>query len=129
MMRRTVPGPFSASDLGGGRWHLATRGAAVEVFMRGPAPGAADALADPSVTTLELDWHAAGVRVTVARRHGTSRLEAESVIIHEPKPRLYESLPLAGFDSRAQRFWRRVFTLMRLPGGRLLLNVIARRKK
>jgi hypothetical protein len=129
MMRRTVAGPFSASDLGGGRWHLATRGAAVELFLRGIAPGATEALTDPSISTLEFDWYAAGVRVTVARRHGASRVDADSVIIHEPRPRLYQALPLAGFDPRAQRFWRRVFLLMRLPGGRRLLNVIARRRK
>jgi hypothetical protein len=129
MMRRTLAGPFCVSDLGGGRWHLTTRGAAAELFLRGAASGAAAALTDPNVATLEFDWHAAGVRVTTAGRHGASRFEAVSVIIHEPRPRLYQALPLAGFDQRAQRFWRRVFILMRLPGGRLLLNIIARRRK
>jgi hypothetical protein len=129
MMRRTLAGPFCASDLGSGRWHLTTRGATAELFLHGAASGAGDALTDPSVTTLEFEWHTSGVRVTVARRLGATRFETVGVIIHEPKPRLYQALPLAGFDQRARRFWRRVFLLMRLPGGRLLLNIIARRRK
>jgi hypothetical protein len=42
---------------------------------------------------------------------------------------LYEALPLAGFDATARRFWRRVFLLVRLPGGRYLLRLIAQRKR
>jgi hypothetical protein len=39
---------------------------------------------------------------------------------------LYDSLPLADFDRSAQRFWNRVFRVMRLPGGRFLLRFLAR---
>jgi hypothetical protein len=50
-------------------------------------------------------------------------------IVHEPLPKLYAELPLAGFDERARRFWRRVFRLVRIPGGRHLLGVLARRPR
>jgi hypothetical protein len=33
---------------------------------------------------------------------------------------------LADFDARARRFWRRVFVLVRIPGGRRLLGMLAR---
>jgi len=37
---------------------------------------------------------------------------------------LYAALPLAQFDRRARRFWRRVFLLVRIPGGRSLLGML-----
>jgi hypothetical protein len=38
-------------------------------------------------------------------------------------------LPLVSFDDKARRFWRRVFRLVRIPGGRHLLGVLARRNR
>jgi hypothetical protein len=54
---------------------------------------------------------------------------AQSASIQEPQNALYERLPLASFDARAQRFWRRVFLLARLPGGAALLRALARRRR
>jgi hypothetical protein len=51
------------------------------------------------------------------------------VIVHEPLGRMYESLPLAGIDANARRFWRRVFWLVRLPGGRYLLKLLTRGRR
>jgi len=56
-------------------------------------------------------------------------LKTRNAIIHEPLTRLYEGLPLASFDPAARRFWRRVFRLVRIPGGRHLLRFIARRSR
>jgi hypothetical protein len=53
-------------------------------------------------------------------------VEAAAAIVHEPLGRLYESLPLANIDANARRFWRRVFRLVRLPGGRYLLKLLTR---
>jgi hypothetical protein len=39
---------------------------------------------------------------------------------------LYESLPLVSIDANARRFWRRVFRLVRIPGGRFLLKLLTR---
>jgi hypothetical protein len=44
--------------------------------------------------------------------------------VHEPLQDLYEGLPLASIDADARRFWRRVFRLVRLPGGRYLLRLL-----
>jgi len=49
-------------------------------------------------------------------------VKARSAIVHEPLPRLYEALPLVSLDAKARRFWRRVFRLVRIPGGRYLLG-------
>ncbi len=38
---------------------------------------------------------------------------------------LYDSLPLVKFDADARRFWRRVFGLVRIPGGRYLLKFLS----
>jgi hypothetical protein len=54
---------------------------------------------------------------------------AASAIVHEPLERLYESLPLASIDADARRFWRRVFRLVRIPGGRYLLKVLTRARR
>ncbi len=53
-------------------------------------------------------------------------VRAQSVIVHEPLARLYEALPLVTLDAKARRFWRRVFRLVRIPGGRYLLGALAR---
>jgi hypothetical protein len=38
-------------------------------------------------------------------------------------------LPLASIDADARRFWRRVFRLVRIPGGRYLLKVLTRARR
>ena len=65
--------------------------------------------------------------LTSASRRRT--LHAQSVIVHEPLMRLYETLPLVSLDEKAKRFWRRVFFLVRVPGGRYLLRILARRSR
>ncbi len=129
MTRCTLPGPFSSKDLGHGRWLLTNASAPSEVLLRIESPAAAEFLAAENITKLDLDWRTGTVMVTVTRRQGVSRLDADSAIVHEPKVRLYDALPLTGFDPAAKRFWRRVFALMRIPGGRWLLRLIARRRR
>ena len=127
-MRKMVSGPFSVRNLGAGAWHLASNGeSGAEMFVRGAGPHAPELLQDPTVSGLSLDWRADGVRIAVAGAAGVRHLTARTVVVHEPRPRLYENLPLAGFDADAKRFWRRIFRLIRIPGGRLLLRYIARR--
>ncbi|MEA3151612.1 MAG: hypothetical protein QOD56_2551 [Gammaproteobacteria bacterium] len=130
MTRRSVSGPFSAQHLGSGAWQLTTRAAnPVQIHLQIAGPAAADALQDPGLQRLDFDWRDSGVAVTLTRAAGTAAFKARTVILHDPKANLYESLPLAGFDADAQRFWKRVFRLMRIPGGRLLLGVMARRNR
>ena len=132
-IRRTLTGPLSTRDLGGGLWQVTAgtpaAAAALELYLRIPAAADAMLLTQPGIRRLDVAWGADGVVVHVAGASRTGVLEASSAIIHEPQNRLYDALPLAGFDAQARRFWRRVFLLVRIPGGRHLLRLIARRKR
>jgi hypothetical protein len=127
-MHKTLSGPFSVRNLGAGAWHLVSgETSGTEIYLRGAGALAPELLQDPTVSRLDLDWRNEGVKIAVAGTAGVRHLTARTVVVHEPRPRLYKSLPLAGFDADAQRFWRRVFRLIRIPGGRFLLRYIARR--
>lgn len=126
-MRRTANGPFSAQDLGNGAWYLTAGGA--EIYLRTARCDVPDCLKRARVTRLDLEWRDDGVNVVLTADSGTDRIEAETAIIHEPRNDLYESVALAAFDSAAMRFWKGVFRLMRLPGGRFLVTLIARRRR
>jgi hypothetical protein len=66
------------------------------------------------------------VLLTFMRGNRVATVEAAGAIVHEPLGHLYESLPLVSIDADARRFWRRVFRLVRIPGGRYLLKVLTR---
>jgi hypothetical protein len=101
-MRCHLAGAFAAQDLGGGAWRLARRHPEpAEVWLRGVDAGAAEVFASQDAGD----------------------------IVHEPLAQLYEGLPLARTDPKSRRFWRRVFWLVRIPGGRLLLAAVARRTR
>ncbi len=140
-MNYSVAGPFSAVDAGGGDWWLSGGTPAgvpsevssevssgVQILLRGAGPSAVQLFADlPRIERVALDWSRDIVIVTLTRAGGVATLTAHSAIVHEPQQNFYRCLPLADFDADAQRFWRRVFRLMRIPGGRFLLGVMTRR--
>lgn len=129
-MTRTLTGGFRAQDLGAGAWQLTTGAAGgPQIYVRGAEPGAAHSMRGVSSSAVAVEWRNDGVLVTLTSSAGTRRLTARSAIIHEPLPGLYAGLPLASFDGDARRFWRRVFRLVRIPGGRHLLGLIARRAR
>jgi hypothetical protein len=129
-MLRTVTGKFRARNLGAGVWQLWTGAlSGPEIYLRGAGPDAPELLQEVSITGLRCEWRVDEVKVALTLPNGVRYLTAKSAIIHEPQARLYESLPLAGFDSDAKRFWKRVFLLMRIPGGRFLLGLVARRNR
>jgi hypothetical protein len=129
MPQRTLSGPIQVQHLGGGLWQL-TAGAAgaVRVYLRIPSGSRCAALEQRPIQQLVLQWRDGGVTVSVTADSSVRVLEATTAVIHEAQHRLYEALPLAGVDARARRFWRRVFWLIRIPGGRYLLRLIARRR-
>ena len=130
MRRCSLAGPFRAQLLGSGLWHLtAAQPHPVQIYLRTAEPGASEVLKDTSLEQVDLEWQDDGVAVTTTRAKRIATLHASSAIVHEFRDGLYDSLPLAGFDSDAQRFWKRVFRLMRIPGGRLLLGLVARRNR
>lgn len=99
---------------------------AIDVYVRGTGPDAAASLG-ATLDGLVVEWLAQGVVLTTIRGAGQTSIKAQGAIIHEPRPQLYDALPLASFDASARRFWQRVFSLVKLPGGRYLLGKLARR--
>ena len=128
--QRTVSGRFQSQDLGSGAWHLSTGAAAgPEIYLTGTEPEAAESLRGADASAVAFDWRDDGVLVTLSTAEGTAALKARNAIIHEPLTSLYAGLPLASFDDAARSFWRRVFRLVRIPGGRYLLRLIARHSR
>jgi len=125
-MQKTVSGPFTVRNLGAGSWQLTTP-IGIEIQLRGVGAAAPEILQEAGLEALALEWNTDAVRVTARDARGVRSLVSRSALVHEPRPRLYETLPLASFDADAQRFWRRIFRLIRIPGGRYLLRFIARR--
>jgi hypothetical protein len=129
-MRRNLPGKFLMRELGAGGWRLSRSEPAIAyVYLRGADSSADEVLRTASVSDIDIEWRAATVELTLTSGARRRTLRAQSVIVHEPLMRLYETLPLVSLDEKAKRFWRRVFFLVRVPGGRYLLRILARRSR
>jgi hypothetical protein len=129
-MRRHLGGIFAAQRLESGAWQLARKEPEpADVFLRGVDFGAADLLGSADLSDIDIEWQAATVFLTMTASGHRSSFHAQSAIVHEPLPRLYQALPLLALDEKARRFWRRVFRLVRIPGGRYLLGILARRTR
>jgi len=128
-MRCHLPGPFTAQVFSQGTWRLSRQAPEfTEVFVRGASEAAGERPRASAVLELDIEWRGADAQLGVTSDGGRRCMQARSVIVHQPLARLYESLPLARFDRRARRFWRTVFVLLRIPGGRSLLGVLARHR-
>jgi hypothetical protein len=127
-MRRNLPGPFVARNIGVGSWRLA-RGhpKPIDVILRGAQPEAEEALSRFEAENLDIEWDATTVALTMTSAGRRHTVVARSALVHEPLTHLYDALPLADVDEKTKRFWRRVFRMIRIPGGRYLLGVLARR--
>jgi hypothetical protein len=126
-MRRNLPGTFVVRDLGRGAWRLKGEAAQTEVIVRGAQ---AQSAALPAIVhDLDIEWRTDEVLVGLTWGGQRSVIRTQTVIVHEPLANLYAVLPLATLDAKARRFWRRVFTLVRIPGGRHLLGLLARRRR
>jgi hypothetical protein len=129
-LRRNFSGSFVVEALGGGNWRISqVTPRAVAVYLHGADSAAAQAFGTNQSGELSVEWQARGARLTLSRDGSVQSMEAVSAIVHEPLEALYDCLPLASFDARAQRFWRRVFRVVRIPGGRLLLGLFARSRR
>jgi hypothetical protein len=126
-MRRNFSGAFLAQDRGNGAWQL-TRAAPheLQVFLRDAEHSASRAFGMVPIVDLGIEWHAKTALLTFMSGDRVATVEAATAIVHEPLGHLYESLPLVSIDADARRFWRRVFRLVRIPGGRYLLKVLTR---
>jgi hypothetical protein len=126
-LRRNFSGAFLPQDRGNGSWQL-SRAAPheIDVFLRGTERGAK--FGTGLLLDLGIEWQADKVLLTFMSGEKVASVEAASAIVHEPLEHLYEGLPLVSIDADARRFWRRVFRLVRIPGGRYLLKALARRR-
>jgi hypothetical protein len=129
-LRRNFSGAFLPQDRGNGAWQLSRRAPhEINVFLRGAEHGAAKAFGAGPLVDCGIEWHADKVLLTFMSEQRVASVQAASAIVHEPLEHLYESLPLVSIDADARRFWRRVFRLVRIPGGRFLLKVLTRARR
>jgi hypothetical protein len=129
-MRSNLPGTFLARDLGESAWRLSrSEPKPIDVFVLGADLPAAESFRALNVRDIDIEWRAEAVWLTMISNGRLTTVKVQSAIVHEPLPHLYAVLPLAGLDEKARRFWRRVFRLVRIPGGRHLLGVLARRSR
>jgi hypothetical protein len=129
-LRRNLPGTFQVRNLGLGAWRLSrSEPLPIDVFLRGAESEAAEAFAALNVSDIHIEWQTDAAVLTMTSAEHRRSIKAHSALVHEPLPALYDALPLATLDDKARRFWRRVFRLIRIPGGRYLLGILARRTR
>ncbi|MEO7208357.1 MAG: hypothetical protein ABI356_16680 [Steroidobacteraceae bacterium] len=129
-LRRSFSGAFLPLDLGNGAWQLSRPAPhEVNVFLRDAERGAQKSFGTGALLDVGIEWHAEKVLLTFMSEEKVASVEAASAIVHEPLDHLYERLPLVSIDADARRFWRRVFRLVRIPGGRFLLKALARSRR
>lgn len=127
-VERALTGSIEAREIADGVWRLSSGSAGgVELMLRGTDAEGRATLANLRASKAVIVWDGAEAVVTLTTPGGPRRVRARTAILHEPKPSLYETLPLVRLDGTARRFWRRVFLLVRIPGGRRLLGLMARR--
>jgi hypothetical protein len=128
--RRNFSGVFLPQDRGNGAWRLSRAVPhELDVFLQDAERGAARAFGSTPVVDLCVEWNAKTALLSFKSGDRVATVAAASAIVHEPLAHLYESLPLVKFDAGARRFWRRVFRLVRIPGGRYLLKFLTRSSK
>jgi hypothetical protein len=129
-MRRNFSGAFISQDHGGGAWQL-LRSAPHEttVYVRGAERDAASSFGPGQISDLGVEWSGETALLTFMSGGTASSVAASSAIVHESLSDLYTGLPLASIDANARRFWRRVFAVVRLPGGRMLLKLLTRARR
>jgi hypothetical protein len=129
-LRRNFSGAFLPQDRGNGAWQLSRPAPhEINVFLRDAERGAQRSFGTGPLIDLGIEWHAEKVLLTFMSDDRAASVEAASAIVHEPLEHLYERLPLISIDADARRFWRRVFRLVRIPGGRYLLKLLARSRR
>jgi hypothetical protein len=129
-LRRNFSGAFLPQNRGDGAWQLSSRAPhEINVFLRDAERGAERSFGTGPLIDLGIEWHAEKVLLTFMAHEKVASVEAANAIVHEPLDQLYERLPLISIDADARRFWRRIFRLVRIPGGRILLKLLARSRR
>jgi hypothetical protein len=128
-MQRSFSGEFAIAETHPGTWQIENRLVPHQrILVRGVRTPRPAVPATP--TRVSLEWTAGKpVVVTLQGDAGSVALSCDSATSQETNEGLYRALPLAEFTADRQRFWRRVFWLVRIPGGRFLLRLFARRAR
>jgi len=131
-MQRILSGSFRLDRLRSGLWRVRNTRSPHEIALLRNLRATeqnfpADELPE-EFDALRLEWNSPDSVAVVLGAAGRL-LEADSVVLHEPNERLYDGLALARFTPDARRFWQRIFWLVRLPGGRALLRLVARGRR
>ena len=128
-MERVLCGDFRVAPVGADCWRIDNLAAPHEsLWLRGVEARAA--AVPPRIDHLTVVWEADGrIALTLSAGEQSVAVDASSALLHEPREDLYESLPLPAYSPERALFWRRVFRLVRIPGGRLLLGWLARRSR
>ena len=133
MNRKTWSGKFCAEPRGANAWRLSSAGPPrIDVHLSGVEwpPDGGVPLDGAPLDRIDIHWHGGGgAELTLTQGGSMRRLNARSAFVLEPQPDLYRTLPLAVFGPQSRTFWKRIFRLVRIPGGRLLLQYIARRAR
>ena len=133
MNQKTWSGTFSARQRDDRGWVIVSaEPERVDVHLIGATM---DADIEPGTfDRIEIEWTKDAVDVSLKRGAAAAggaavRLRARAAFVHQELPRLYADLPLEVFGPRSQAFWKRIFFIVKIPGGRRLLNYIARRAR
>jgi hypothetical protein len=123
----TVFAPFDIEDCGRGLWCLRAHDELqTAVYVSGALPFSQLSKCE----AFNIEWREGGGAVLhLGLPAEIVTVEVSSAFAHEPRAQIYEALPLARLDARTLRFWRRVFALVRLPGGQFLLGWLGRRRR
>jgi len=129
-IERTLTGAFRAAHLGVDSWQLTTGAAgSAEIYLTGADRDAFAVLDGAKPSAVTVAWSETGATITLISPGASARLQSRTATIHEPRPSIYQGLPLVVLDDAARRFWRRAFFIARIPGGRRLLRWIAQRTR
>ncbi|HUY84212.1 MAG TPA: hypothetical protein VMU86_06530 [Steroidobacteraceae bacterium] len=130
LQSRSLSARYVTQRLPGGWWRLRATAPAWILYLREPrgADGADIGAVLAGGSTLAISWTGDAVRLDLGGSARSGTLHAAGALLHEPLDRLYDVLPLARYDSRERRFWGRVMTIVRLPGGAWLIERFARRR-
>jgi hypothetical protein len=127
---RTLTGAFRAIHLAADTWQLTTGAAgAAEIYLCGVDHDAFAVLDGATPGAVALAWSVDGATVALISPAARRQFRSRTATIHEPRPLLYQGLPLVVLNNAARRFWGRVFFIARVPGGRRLLRWIAQRRR
>jgi hypothetical protein len=130
MLQRFLTGEFHVEALGVQTWVFANRRQPGQMLLLRRVQAAPPLAAERTVEAFTVTWTDDRLVTVACSSEGrTWTVTAQAALLHEPVRQIYEQLPLPAFTPPMRRFWRRVFRLVRIPGGRWVIGWLARRSR